>query len=148
MNHLFNMSAALLRSIENYQYYKGKNGMIAVLLYRYFLIKHFILTIITGSDIHPDARIGKGLRLPHPNGVIIHQDAKIGDDCLIMQQVTIGQLSEDGAPVVGSGVYMGAGAKVLGKISIGDRAKIGANSVVLVDVPSDKTVVGIPARIV
>jgi len=148
MNHLFNMSGALLRSIQNYQYYKSKNGAVAVLLYRYFLIKHFILTVMTGSDIHPDATIGKGLRLPHPNGVIIHQDAKIGDDCLIMQQVTIGQLAEDGAPVVGSGVYMGAGAKVLGKISIGDRARIGANSVVLINVPSDKTAVGAPAHIV
>src|ERR1700722_6141687 len=122
MNHLFNMSGALLRSIQNYQYYKSKDGSFAVLLYRYFLIKHFILTCMTGSDIHPDAKIGNGLRLPHPNGVIIHQDAKIGDDCLIMQQVTIGQLAEDGAPIIGSGVYMGAGAKVLGKISIGDRA--------------------------
>jgi serine O-acetyltransferase len=66
---------------------------------------------------------------------------------MIMQQVTIGQLAEEYAPTIGSHVYIGAGAKVLGRIVIGDRARIGANAVVLADVPADGTAVGIPARI-
>jgi len=86
--------------------------------------------------------------LPHPNGVVMHRDAVIGVNCMIMQQVTIGQLAEGGAPRLGDGVYVGAGAKVLGEITIGDGASIGANAVVLSDVPPGCTAVGIPARVV
>ena len=86
--------------------------------------------------------------LPHPNGVIVHARAVIGDDCLIMQQVTIGQLSDIDAPVIGSRVYIGAGAKILGKVVIGDGARIGANAVVLCDVRANWTAVGIPARLI
>ncbi|MCG2673202.1 serine O-acetyltransferase [Bradyrhizobium sp. GCM10023182] len=148
MNHIFNISAILLSAIERYQYYRARDGFAARVAQRYFILKHLIFTIITGSDISPFAKIGKRLFLPHPNGVIIHKDAVIGDDCIIMQQVTVGQLAVGNVPKLGNGVYIGAGAKVLGPISIGDRARIGANSVVLSDIPAGKTAVGIPAKVV
>ncbi len=86
--------------------------------------------------------------MPHPTGVVIHHDAVIGNDCILMQQVTIGQLTKPGAPVLGRNVYVGAGAKVLGAITIGDGARIGANAVVLISLPPHCTAIGIPARIV
>jgi serine O-acetyltransferase len=101
--------------------------------------------VITGSDIVLGVRLGQRLSLPHPTGVVIHQDAIVGDDCMIMQQVTIGQLDGPGVPVLGSRVYVGAGAKILGPVRIGDGARIGANAVVLNDVPPNHTAVGIPA---
>jgi serine O-acetyltransferase len=117
--------------------------------FRRFIAKRRIQfwSIITGADIAPEATLGGGLMLPHPNGIVFHRDAVIGVNCMIMQQVTIGQLASDGAPRLGNNVYVGAGAKVLGPITIGDGASIGANAVVLADVPPHATAVGIPARI-
>ncbi len=86
--------------------------------------------------------------LPHPNGVVIHPAAVVGANCLIFQQVTIGQGSRPGLPIIGGHVDIGAGAKILGGISIGNHAKIGANAVVLQDVPEGATAVGIPAQII
>jgi serine O-acetyltransferase len=86
--------------------------------------------------------------LPHPNGVVIHGEARIGDDCMIMQQVTVGMIDEGEVPVIGNRVYIGAGAKIIGKLIVGDGARIGANAVVVNDVPSNATAVGIPARII
>jgi len=116
------------------------------LLWKWSRLRHVFWSVITGSEIDANAKIGKGLTLPHPNGVIVHRNAVIGDDCIIMQQVTIGQLAEEDAPVIGSGVYIGAGAKVLGRVCVGDHARIGANAVVLCDVPPNWTAVGVPAR--
>jgi serine O-acetyltransferase len=84
--------------------------------------------------------------MPHPNGIVIHPDAEIGPNCLIFQQVTLGTGS-GGAPKLGGHVDVGAGAKILGGVTIGRDARIGANSVVLDDVPPGATAVGIPARI-
>lgn len=106
-----------------------------------------VWSVICGTDIGLGASIGGGLRLPHPNGVVIHTDANIGNNCMIMQQVTIGQLAATGTPKIGNAVYIGAGAKVLGAICLGDHAAIGANAVVLMDVPSSRTAVGVPARL-
>ena len=87
--------------------------------------------------------------LPHPNGVVIHPAVRIGPNCMIFQQVTLGVGGPlDGAPQVGGHVDIGAGAKLLGGIVIGDHARIGANAVVLDHVPADCTAVGIPARVV
>jgi serine O-acetyltransferase len=77
---------------------------------------------------------------------VMHRDVVIGVNCMVMQQVTIGQLATGGVPRVGDGVYVGAGAKVLGPVELGDGAAVGANAVVLHDVPPRTTVVGIPAR--
>ena len=121
--------------------------MIGTVLRKYSRSRHLFWSVVTGSDIDPDAAIGSGLSLPHINGVVVHADAVIGDNCMIMQQVTVGQLGKNEAPVVGRGVYIGAGAKILGKVTIGDRARIGANAVVLCDVPPDSTAVGVPAKV-
>jgi serine O-acetyltransferase len=102
--------------------------------------------MVSGADIPINTRIGGGLLIPHPNGVVIHSDAEIGINCLLFQQATIGTRG-GGAPRVGNHVDIGAGARVLGSIRVGDYARIGANAVVLEDVPRDKTAVGIPARI-
>jgi serine O-acetyltransferase len=111
-------------------------------------LRHMVWSIATQSDIAIEARLGSGLMLPHPNGVVIHEDATIGDDCMIMQQVTIGMTGDGEVPAIGSRVYIGAGAKVIGKLTVGDGARIGANAVVMSDVPPNCTAVGIPARIV
>jgi len=84
--------------------------------------------------------------MPHPNGIVIHSKARIGPNCLIFHQVTIGSREgEKALPVIGGDVNIGAGAKILGNVRIGDHANIGANAVVLKDVPAGKTAVGIPA---
>jgi len=108
---------------------------------------HRIWSVLSSSDIHRDACIDPSVRLPHPNGVIVHRDVVIEADCLIMQQVTIGQTAEPGAPVIARGAYLGAGAKVLGPIRVGAGARVGANAVVLGDVPDDTTAVGVPAAV-
>src|SRR5215831_4383233 len=118
----WNLSIALVGSIHDYNKYKGKPGLLPWFLRKRARACHLLLSILTASDIAPGARLGARLKLPHPNGVVVHEDAVIGDDCMIMQQVTIGQLAEAGVPVVGSGVYIGAGAKVLGPVKIGDNA--------------------------
>lgn len=84
--------------------------------------------------------------MPHPNGIVIHPHAKIGPNCLLFQQVTIGQRN-GGVPRIGGHVDIGAGAKVLGPLAVGDHAVIGANAVVLKDVPMGATAIGIPARV-
>lgn len=89
-----------------------------------------------------------GLLLLHSNGIVIHPRATIGPNCLIFHQVTIGALGSGHAPRIGGHVDIGAGAKILGDISIGDHAKIGANAVVLTNVPQHATAVGVPARII
>ncbi len=105
---------------------------------------------LTTVDIHPGAKIGKGLFIDHATGVVIGETAEIGDNVLIYQQVTLGGVSLSKGkrhPTIEDGVTIGAGAKVLGNITIGKDAKIGANSVVIKDVPPDCTAVGVPAHI-
>jgi serine O-acetyltransferase len=110
--------------------------------------RYLFWSIITQSDIEPRVKFGERLMLPHPNGVVIHEDAVIGDDCMIMQQVTIGMIGEGEVPTLGNNVYVGAGAKIIGKLSVGDGARIGANAVVTKDVPAGCTAIGIPAQII
>jgi serine O-acetyltransferase len=82
----------------------------------------------------------------HPNGVVIHPGVRIGVNCMISQQVTLGMRSSSGVPQIGGHVDIGAGAKILGPVCIGDHAKIGANAVVVSDVPSGAVAVGVPAK--
>ena len=105
----------------------------------------------TGIEIHPAAKIGKGLVIDHGMGVVIGETAEIGDNCTIYQGVTLGGTGKDVGkrhPTLGNGVLVGAGAKVLGPFKIGDNTKIAANAVVLDEIPEDCTAVGIPAKIV
>ena len=111
----------------------------------------FITRILTGIEIHPGAQIGDRFFIDHGEGVVIGETAVIGDDVLIYQQVTLGGTGKDLGkrhPTIGSSVIIGAGAKVLGNITVGDNSRIGAGSVVVEDVPEHATVVGIPGKIV
>jgi len=101
MNYVFNMSRLLLASIASYQSYRSRSGVFAIVARRFALLRYLFWTIVTGSDIAPTARLGARLRLPHPSGVVIHGGAIIGDDCLIMQQVTVGVVGDSGAPIIG-----------------------------------------------
>ena len=107
---------------------------------------HRFWSLLAQADISITARIGGGLMMPHPNGVVIHKDAVIGPNCLILQQVTIGTNGK-GVPVIGGHVDIGAGARIIGPVTIGDHARIGANAVVTRDVPAGRTAVGVPARL-
>ena len=105
----------------------------------------------TGIEIHPGATIGKGLLIDHGMGVVIGETTEIGDNCTIYQGVTLGGTGKDKGkrhPTLGNNVLVGAGAKVLGPIKIGDNVKIAANAVVLQEVPPNSTAVGVPARVV
>lgn len=106
---------------------------------------------VTGIEIHPGATIGRGLVIDHGTGVVIGETAEIGDNCTIYQGVTLGGTGKNTGkrhPTLGNNVMIGAGAKVLGPLTIGDNAKIAAGAVALHDIPSDSTAVGIPARVV
>ena len=105
----------------------------------------------TGIEIHPGAKIGKRLVIDHGMGIVIGETAEIGDDCLLYHGVTLGGTGKeegDRHPIVESGVLIGAGAKILGRVTIGACAKIAACSVVLENVPPHTTVAGVPAVIV
>jgi serine O-acetyltransferase len=106
---------------------------------------------LTGIEIHPGATIGRRVFIDHGMGVVIGETAELGDDCTLYHGVTLGGTSWNAGkrhPTLGQGVVVGAGAKILGPILVGDHAKVGSNAVVVRNVPSGATAVGIPARIV
>src|SRR5580704_3311944 len=105
--------------------------------------------ILTGIELPCEAKLGRRFRIDHFGGIVVSGDAVFGDDCVIRNGVTVGlrHTGKRGAPVIGNRVDIGAGAKVLGEIRIGDDVAIGANAVVITDVPSDSIAVGVPARI-
>ncbi|MBI4227903.1 MAG: serine O-acetyltransferase [Candidatus Omnitrophica bacterium] len=106
---------------------------------------------VTGVEIHPGATIGRGLFIDHGMGVVIGETAVLGDDVTLFQGVTLGGTGKEKGkrhPTLGRNVVVGAGAKVLGNLSIGDDVRIGANAVVIRDVPAGAVVVGVPGRIV
>jgi serine O-acetyltransferase len=131
----------LLLAIRRYQYWRQRRGVFAILLCRSLVLRHRFWSIVTGADIPLNCQIGGGLLIPHPNGIVIHPEAKIGVNCLIFQQVTVGSRGGDGLPRIGGHVDIGAGAKILGNVRIGNDAKIGANVVVTKDVPPQGTAV-------
>jgi serine O-acetyltransferase len=140
-------SRSLIASIRAYQRWRTSNAPWAVVARKWAVLRHVFWSVVTGADIPLNCRLGQGLLLPHPNGVVIHPQAQIGPNCLIFQQVTIGT-AHGGVPRIAGHVDIGAGAKLLGPITVGEHARIGANAVVLDDVPAGATVVGIPGRVV
>jgi serine O-acetyltransferase len=115
----------------------------------HFFQSHIALTF--GVDIHPAARLGKGIMLDHATGIVIGETSVVEDDVSIMQSVTLGGTGKetgDRHPKVRKGVLISAGAKILGNIEVGEGAKVGAGSVVLKPVPPHTTVVGVPAEVV
>lgn len=106
---------------------------------------------VFGVDIHPHARLGSGLMIDHAHSIVIGETATVGDDVSMLHSVTLGgtgKEDDDRHPKIGDGVLIGAGAKILGNISVGNCSRIAAGSVVLQDVPDCKTVAGVPAKIV
>ena len=139
------------------------SGLHALLAYRVshqlYRKKHFFAARLvsqgarkmTGIEIHPGAKIGKGLFIDHGSGVVIGETTEIGDNCTIYQGVTLGGTGKHLGkrhPTLGDNVMVGAGAKVLGPVNVGSNTKIAAGAVVLKDIPDNSTAVGIPARIV
>ena len=120
--------------------------------FKLYLIARFVSHIsrfLTAIEIHPAAIIGKRFFIDHGVGVVIGETAELGDDVFIYHQVTLGATTSEQIkrhPTIGNGVIIGAGAKLLGPIKIGNNARIGANSVVVSDVPEGATMVGIPAK--
>jgi len=113
------------------------------------LLHHY--SIRFGIDISRDARIGSGLYIGHFGGIVVNAAVVIGDNCNLSQGVTLGQVNRGpkaGCPTIGNNVYIGPGAKIIGHIQVGDHAAIGANAVVVDDVPSHGAVGGVPARVI
>ena len=127
--------------------------------HRLYQKKHFFLARMisqwgrgfTGIEIHPGAKIGRGLFIDHGAGVVIGETAEVGDNVTIYHGVTLGGTGKDKGkrhPTVGDNVLLGTGCKVLGPITIGENSRVGANSVVLKCIPANATAIGIPARVV
>jgi serine O-acetyltransferase len=136
----------------NTVYYRCKIPVLRqVLLVLYALLDNVIVKLLCGAEFPARCRIGRHLRLPHgANGIILHGGAVIGDDVTLFHQVTLGMKDAeepDSAPSIGSGVVVGAGAKILGRVTVGDHSSVGANAVVIRDVPGYSTAVGVPAQI-
>lgn len=140
-------SRSLLASLRSYQRHRGTRNPVRVALRMLATMRHRFWSAVTGADIPLNCSIGGGLLIPHPNGIVIHPDVRIGPNCLIFQQVTLGA-RDARVPMVGGHVDFGAGAKVLGAITLGDHSNVGANAVVLIDVPAGASAVGVPAKVI
>jgi serine O-acetyltransferase len=136
----------LLLAIRRYQSWGSKAGIISSCICKWLVLRHRFWSAVTGADIPLNCKIGGGLLIPHPNGIVIHPQAEIGVNCLIFQQVTIGSRGQHDVPAIAGHVDIGAGAKILGPIRIGAHAQIGANAVVIQDVPDKSIAIGVPAR--
>jgi serine O-acetyltransferase len=130
--------------------YRFKHRIVRAPLSLLYKLLRTFAQILTGIELHCETVIGRRFKIEHFGDLIIHGEAVFGDDCVIRNGVTIGvrRTGEHGAPVFGNRVDIGAGAKILGPIKIGDDVVIGANAVVLDDVPARCAAVGVPARII
>jgi len=145
---LWDPSRRLIGCLRDYARARKQGGPIGYLRAKVAVLRHRLWSVVTGADIPLNTwNIAGGLELPHANGVVIHPEAKVGPNCRIFQQVTLGTGSRPGVPVLGANVHVGAGAKILGGVQIGDNAVIGANAVVIADVPSGAIAVGVPAKV-
>ncbi len=146
-------------SIEIILFYPGFHAVVVHRLAhflwskRWYLLARFISQFsrfVTGIEIHPGAKLGRRLFIDHGMGVVVGETAEIGDDVLIYHGVTLGGTRLDKGkrhPTIGDNVVLGTGAKILGPFRVGDRSRIGANSVVISEVPEDSTVIGVPGHI-
>ncbi|MDQ0150520.1 serine O-acetyltransferase EpsC [Eubacterium multiforme] len=160
LNRILEEDPAARSKIEVFLLYPCVNALIVYRLahklynHKFFFLARLISQLsrfFTGIEIHPGAKIGKGLFIDHGMGVVIGETAEVGDNVTIYHGVTLGGTGKDKGkrhPTVGNNVIIGAGAKVLGPIYIGDNVKIGANSVVLKNINNNSTAVGIPAKII
>ena len=156
----FDRDPACTHYINPILYYKGFQALQCYRVANFYAsngnkdLASFIQMLVSNKfsvDIHPSAIIGKGILMDHAHGIVIGETAMVGDNVSLLHAVTLGGTGKeegDRHPKIGNGVLLGAGAKVLGNIRVGDCAKIASGSVVLVDVPERKTVAGIPAKIV
>lgn len=131
----------LLRAIRRYQAARKRGGLLGRIACKRWALTHLFWSTVTQCEIHLHTEIGGGLSMPHPTGIVIHPSSTIGPNCLIFQQVTLA-----GKVQLGGRVDIGAGAKLIGPLVIGDQAQIGANAVLTRDVEDDQIVAGIPAR--
>ena len=160
INSVFDRDPAARTIFEVLTNYPGMHAIWGHRVSQWFWRKDFkwiartISTIVrwlTGVEIHPGAMLGKRFFIDHGMGIVIGETAEIGDDCTIYHGVTLGGTSWKAGkrhPTLGNNVVIGAGAKVLGPLNIGDDSRIGSNAVVVKDVPNGATVIGIPGRIV
>ncbi len=140
-------SRRLLRAHRHYNKAAQGRGLLSALRQRRWVLSHRFWSIVTGAEIPLDAKIGGGLLIPHPNGIVIHSHAVIGPNCLIFHQVTIGQNHKVSQPPIIEGhVDIGAGAKIIGPITVQAHSMVGANSVVTKSVARGDIVAGIPAK--
>jgi serine O-acetyltransferase len=157
---VYDRDPACHRMIQPVLYFKGFQAVQAYRLghrlwtegrrdLAYFL--QMRISEVFGVDIHPAARVGKGLMIDHAHSIVIGETAVVGDNVSMLHEVTLGGTGKDSGdrhPKIGCGVLIGAGAKILGNVKVGEGAKVGAGSVVLEDVPAHCTVVGVPAKVV
>jgi len=157
---VFDRDPAATSAIEVIFTYAGFHALLAYRMSHWLSIHHIpflprvisqIARILTGIEIHPSAIIGKGFFIDHGMGVVVGETAEIGEYVTLFQGVTLGGTGKERGkrhPTLGNHVVVGAGAKILGGIRIGDNVKVGANSVVLKSVPANSTVIGVPARVI
>ena len=137
----------LLLAIRRYQFWRNRGGVLAKLCCKFIVLRYRFWSAVTGAEIPLTCEIGGGLLLPHPNGIVLHGEVKIGVNCLIFHQVTLGSRGTRGVPEIGGHVDIGAGAKVLGPVKIGSHAQIGANAVVIDNVAPYGVATGFPGGI-
>ena len=157
---VYDRDPACTRFLQPIMYFKGYQAVQAYRVGHWLLqqgrrdlayLVQMRVSEVFGVDIHPAARIGKGIMIDHAHSIVIGETAAVGDNVSMLHSVTLGGTGkehDDRHPKIGDGVLIGAGAKVLGNITIGRCTRIAAGSVVLADVPPCKTVAGVPARVV
>lgn len=160
INYIMDNDPAARSKVEVFLLYPSVHALMMYRISHFFYSKNrfFIARLIsqfsrflTGIEIHPGAQIGMGTLIDHGSGVVIGETSIIGDRVTIYQGATIGATGNEKEfkrhPTLGNDIVVGSGAKILGPVNIGDNCKIGANSVVLKDMPANSTAVGIPAKI-
>jgi len=140
----------LIKALRDYNRLGDRRDPLTALRRALVTIRHRFWSAVTACDIPLGFNPAGGFMLPHPTGVVIHPKSVVGPNCMIFQHATLGTAGKGrkGAPILGGHVDVGAGARIIGPVTIGDHAVIGANAVVLIDVPAGATAAGVPARIV